>query len=267
MTATASNQTDFVPLSDEHKFTFELQGWVCIPGVLPPEQAAEMRDYITDVHSREDKPRAHVFTGPAQALLDHPVLIGALREFIMGVGGESAHPFRCEGGFSVVRSHGERDHQLPHRGPRIGAFTYGFRDGRIDSGLTRVVWELNEVGPDDHATGFFTGSHKMNLPIPDALRTIDSPLLSTYTCPPGSLILFSESTIHAGMVWRNADHPRVALLYAYSSACAQWHKLNLPRDIIEAMPEKRRTLFRGVWGHNFHAGQSNNYYDETNVSL
>ena len=28
---------------------------------------------------------------------------------------------------------------------------------------------------------------------------------------------------------------------------AQWHRLNLDHETIEAMPEKRRTLFRGVW--------------------
>eukprot|EP01044_Picomonas_judraskeda_P020446 COSAG03_NODE_4551_length_1511_cov_7.096894_1_plen_31_part_10 len=30
---------------------------------------------------------------------------------------------------------------------------------------------------------------------------------------------------------------------------AQYHRMNLPREVVEAMPPKRQTLFRGVWGH------------------
>jgi hypothetical protein len=29
---------------------------------------------------------------------------------------------------------------------------------------------------------------------------------------------------------------------------AQYRRLNLPVEVVEAMPPKRRTLFRGVWG-------------------
>ena len=38
---------------------------------------------------------------------------------------------------------------------------YHMEKGRVHSGLTRVVWELNEVAPGDGGTLFLSGSHKV----------------------------------------------------------------------------------------------------------
>ncbi len=47
---------------------------------------------------------------------------------------------------------------------------------------------------------------------------------------------------------------------------AQYHRSNLPREVVEAMPPKRQTLFRGVWGHGGDPFE-NVYYDpETNFA-
>jgi hypothetical protein len=54
---------------------------------------------------------------------------------------------------------------------------------------------------------------------------------------------------HAGGTWRNDAAPRMAIFNAYAPIMAQYHRLNTPKEVIEAMPEVRRSLFRGVWGH------------------
>jgi hypothetical protein len=54
---------------------------------------------------------------------------------------------------------------------------------------------------------------------------------------------------HAGAEWQNTATPRIAILNCYGPIMAQYQRLNVPPEVIEAMPPKRRTLFRGVWGH------------------
>lgn len=48
--------------------------------------------------------------------------------------------------------------------------------GRIHAGLTRVVWELNEVRNGEGGTMFLSGSHKSAFPRPPTLSQRDSPL-------------------------------------------------------------------------------------------
>jgi hypothetical protein len=38
---------------------------------------------------------------------------------------------------------------------------------------------------------------------------------------------------------------------ACNSPWAQWYRMNLDPELVEAMPPKRRTLFRGVYADNF----------------
>ena len=55
--------------------------------------------------------------------------------------------------------------------------------GRVHSGLTRVVWELNAVGASDGGTKFISGSHKAAFSRPNGTEK-DSPLLSTHLLLP-----------------------------------------------------------------------------------
>ena len=68
-----------------------------------------------------------------------------------------------------------------------------------------------------------------------------------YSCPAGSVVIFTESLIHAANDWTNPDNPRCAVFNAYNSIWSQWHRTNLSHEIIMSMPKKRRTLFRGTW--------------------
>ena len=67
--------------------------------------------------------------------------------------------------------------------------------GRVHSGLTRVVWELNPVTKTSGGTRFFTGSHKSAYIRPAELNTPDSGAFDTYECPAGSAIIFTEVTV------------------------------------------------------------------------
>jgi ectoine hydroxylase-related dioxygenase (phytanoyl-CoA dioxygenase family) len=137
----------------------------------------------------------------------------------------------------------------------------------VHAGLTRVVWELNEVGPGDGGTLLLSGSHKAAFPLPDALSDRDSPLWETYSCPAGSVLIFTEALCHSGARWNNEQRDRLSVFTCYNTVNAKWGKGRPTSEVIESMPPKRRTLFRGVWHGMGDVPGVNRYEDESNRSV
>ena len=264
-----SVRTEAVPMTDEQKFVFDLKGWIAIPGVLTGDEIEAIKAHVIALREAPDSLDPldrYSLSGPAQLLLDHPVAVGVLREILAGDRSEDCYGFRCENSFPVVRSTDYTGLDPHGGGAGVGLFAYNCHNGRIFSGLTRVVWELNPVEEGDGGTLFMSGSHKGNFGIHEEHNRMDSPMFESYTCPPGSVVIFSESVCHAGPLWTNAERPRISVFNCYAPSEAQYHKLNLPREVIEAMPPKRRTLFRGVWTHDFKNAQPNDYFGEDNIA-
>ncbi|NKB66149.1 MAG: hypothetical protein GKR89_03725 [Candidatus Latescibacteria bacterium] len=250
-----------VPMTDEQKFFFDLHGWILLPAVLTPAQIEPLKAEVYG-GARQS------YQGALQTLLDHPAIVGILSEILAEEPylSDDYYSFRCEGSFTTVRPPGwsksERgDNGLPHvvRPPQqANAMRYQVAGGKIFAGLTRVVWELEEVKAGQGGTTFLSGSHKAHFnyggPNPNAPNIGGSPwedsmraAMTPYSCPAGSVVIFTESLIHAANDWTNPDNPRCAVFNCYNSLWAQWHRLNLAHEKIEAMPPKRRTLFRGTW--------------------
>jgi hypothetical protein len=251
---------DSIPMTDEQKFFFDLRGWLLLPSVLTAEEVEEMK---ADVYSGAK----NSYEG-LQCLLDHPAIVGILSEILteQPFARDECYGFRCEGSFITIRNPGwstkdRGDGGMPHvvRPPQqANAMRYQVAGKKIFSGLTRVVWELEEVKAGQGATSFLSGSHKAHFnyggPNPYAPNIGGSPwedsmrkAMDDYSCPPGSVVIFTESLIHAANDWTNENNPRCAVFNCYNSIWAQWHKLNLSHEIIEAMPPRRRSLFRGTW--------------------
>jgi hypothetical protein len=256
-------------MTEEQKFLFDLKGWLLIPAVLKEAEIAAIKDHFAK--------GGNGFTGPAQELLDHPVVADVLNEILSEwEPQEDYYNFRCENSFVTIRQHGWKpgSTDVPHvvRPPQAaGVMNYQCKGGRIYSALTRVVWELNPVEKGDGGTLFLSGTHKANFPYPPSVREPDNAYMESYACPAGSVFIFTESLLHAATAWKNPNVDRVSLFNCYNSIWAQWHRLNLPHDLIESMPPKRRTLFRGVFAHDFtiqpHKEGSNRYYSANNRAL
>jgi len=260
-----------VPMTEEQRFVFDLKGWLLIPAVLQPAQIDALKAHLEALAKDRDSLDPidrYSLSGPAQILLDHPAIVSILEEILGHNRDEQSYGFRCESSFSTIRPAGWDNGQAAHGGGNNVSplFSYQCKDGSIYSGLTRVVWELNPVERGTGGTVLLSGSHKMNFALPDSIDK-QSPLFEHYACPAGSVLIFSEAVVHAGMPWTNERHPRMAIFNAYSRVDTQYHKLNLPREVIEAMPPRRRTLFRGVWSHDFTARRPNTYFSADNVSL
>ena len=256
-----NTSSSIVPMTEEQKFFFDLRGWILLPAVLTSDQIEPLKAeaYVGARNSYE---------GKRQELLDHPAIVGILSEILAEdpFNHDDSYGFRCEGSFTTVRQSGwdtsERgDNGLPHvvRPPQqANAMRYQVAGGRIFAGLTRVVWELEQVREGQGGTTFLSGSHKAHFgyggPNKWAPNIADSPweqsmrnMMDGYSCPAGSVVIFTESLIHAANDWTNPDNPRCAVFNAYNSIWSQWHRTNLSHEIIMSMPKKRRTLFRGTW--------------------
>ena len=250
-----------VPMTSEQKFFFDLRGWILLPAVLSEDEIEETKEEVY-AGARQS------YEGALQKLLDHPAIVGILNEILSEdpFVKDDCYGFRCEGSFTTVRPPGwsksERgDGGLPHvvRPPQqANAMRYQVAGSKIFAGLTRVVWELEEVKAGTGGTSFLSGSHKahFNYGGPDPYRPniSDSPwegsmraIMEDYSCPPGSVVIFTESLVHAANDWTNPDNPRCAVFNCYNSIWAQWHRLNLSHETIAAMPPKRQSLFRGTW--------------------
>ena len=250
-----------VPMTSEQKFFFDLRGWILLPAVLSEDEIEETKEEVY-AGARQS------YEGALQKLLDHPAIVGILNEILSEdpFVKDDCYGFRCEGSFTTVRPPGwsksERgDGGLPHvvRPPQqANAMRYQVAGSKIFAGLTRVVWELEEVKAGTGGTSFLSGSHKahFNYGGPDPYRPniSDSPwegsmraIMEDYSCPPGSVVIFTESLVHAANDWTNSDNPRCAVFNCYNSIWAQWHRLNLSHETIAAMPPKRQSLFRGTW--------------------
>ena len=249
-----------VPMTDEQKFFFDLKGWIMLPEVLSPAEIEEAKKAVYDGAK-------NAYHEKLQYLIDHPAVTGILAEILSEEPfvREDRYSFRFEGSFVAVRPPGwsveERgDNGLPHvvRPPQqANAMRYQVAGGKIFSGLTRVVWELEEVKAGMGGTTFLSGSHKAHFnyggasryapniagsPWEDSMRAA----MEEYSCPPGSVVIFTESLVHAANDWTNPDNARCAVFNCYNSAWAQWHKLNVDHETVMAMPPKRRSLFRAV---------------------
>ena len=239
-------------MTESERFHFDLAGFVVRPAILAADEIDAIVDQIDRIKRDPDSlPPAHraVPGGPSSVLIDHPRVVDVLHDII-------GPEIRLESSGSVWRSKGEAHGDLHGGGPQQGDPIFGYRvnNGRIHAGMVRVVFELTDVAKGDGGTHFIAGSHKSNFPMhPDHMSLEPgkrSPFLTTYECPAGSAIFFTENVCHAGPEWRR-DTPRVAVLNAYAHLATHWHRLTLPAEVLESLPREKQAYFRPPWIADF----------------
>ena len=238
-------------MSEHDKVVFDLKGYIIKPAVLNESEVKVLKDFVLRQKNDPKSLPTHerqLPGGPFADLIDHPVVM----DILLNVIDPDIEKIRLENVFLNYRELGESKWD-PHAGGKTTNpnYAYNFHDGRIYAGMTRVVWELSEVKQDQGGTCFIPGSHKANYNIrTNRLASIDardSGLWESYSCPPGSLIVFSEAVRHSGDVWRNPDNPRVAIFCAYNHINVRHHKPNVPAEVIEKLAPKHQRFFRDVY--------------------
>ena len=241
-----------MPMTDEERFRFDLTGFLVRPAILTPGETATIVEQIDRIaHDPESLPPEHraVPGGPASLLIDHPKALEVLHEII-------GPDIRLENSSHVWREKGQSHGGLHGGGSQQADPIFGYRasNGRIHAGMVRVVFELSDVAKTDGATHFIPGSHKSNFPMhPDHMSLEDgerSEYLTSYDCPAGSAIFFTENLCHAGPVWQR-DTPRIAVLHAYAHIATHWHRLKTPPAVMRGLPREKQAYFREPWVADF----------------
>ena len=219
-----------VELTAEQRYAFDLRGWLLIENVLSEDEIAAAKEHITRLHTDRESLSEHhrsSMGGPCVDLIDHPVVVGFMHEFVYQpftdgsktppLGNQSCYGFRMEMSFSQYRQRGDGNFG-PHNGNGMmrvpgDHHTYHAFPGQAHTCLTRALWELNPVEDGKGGTLFISGSHKAAFTGPESLRSMDSPFWDSYSCPPGSVLFFTEAVTHSSSVW-DMDTPRMAIFKA-----------------------------------------------------
>ena len=256
---TNSDQLPVINLNQEQKYPFDRNGWLLIPGVLNGVELKEMQEFGAQLRhdplSIPEKERS-AMGGPLQKLIDHPLVVGFMNEFVSHppLSSHCCYGFRMESCSLFYRTLND-GHFGPHNGNGLLRFPgdshlYRCIPGKAYSGLSRVVWELNPVKKGQGGTLLVTGSHKAVYAAPESLKTVDSPIWDTYGCPEGSLLFFTEALTHSAHPWTNTENDRIAIFSCYNTVNSKWHDWEPNPDLLAEMPAMRQTLFRPVRAAN-----------------
>ena len=260
-----SDQLPVINLSQEQKYTFDRKGWLLIPGVLSGSELKEMQEFGSqlrnDPQSIPEKDRS-AMGGPLQKLVDHPLVVGFMNEFVAHppLSSSCCYGFRMESCSLFYRTLND-GHFGPHNGNGLFRFPgdshlYRCIPGKAYSGLSRVVWELNPVKKGKGGTLLVTGSHKAVYAAPESLKSPNSSIWDTYGCPEGSVLFFTEALTHSTHPWTNTENDRIAVFSCYNTVNSKWHDWEPHPELLAEMPPMRQTLFRPVRAANNLVGEN-----------
>lgn len=232
-------------MTDEELFTFDLEGFLILKGVLSPDQVARLAT-VAAGHAAADRPAydrvfgASTWSADYQALIDHPRILPYLLDLL-------GPKFRLDHDYCIFMRRGGRGQDL-HGGatPDNPDHWYQYRDGVVRSGLTVVGFVLTPARPGDGGFCCIPGSHKSNFvaSLPQAVRSYarTPPYVVQAAVEPGDAIIFTEALIHGTAPW-TAEHERMMVIYKYSAGHSAWMgtypDLTAYRDLTE---QQRRIL-------------------------
>jgi ectoine hydroxylase-related dioxygenase (phytanoyl-CoA dioxygenase family) len=227
-------------MTDEEKYYFDLCGYIIVRNALTPEEVAALNavlderwDDLQEIQeslARGAKDLVGEFRrkglglpldaegekGEAcRSVLAHPKINPYLNEIIgKGFRLDHVHSF-------IVQEKGCEGHTF--HGSTGPAFDpnqfYIVRNGKMNSGLTVVTWQLADVNPGDGGFTLVPGSHKGNFPVPDAMRlyAIFQDRFEPMVMKAGDAVIFSETVLHGTLPW-TSDNPRRSILARYTAA-------------------------------------------------
>lgn len=261
LTSTNADGLPVIIPTQKQKYDFDHKGWLLLRNILSEAEVKEMRGFCNQLKNEPNnipEPERCGLGGPLQKLVDHPVVVGLLNEFLAypPAASEDCYGFRLEESDIIFGSGQSDNHEKYSNNKGNGMFRlpgdshiYRCVPGRGWSGLTRAIWELSEVDAETNRFRFITGSHKSAYPVPNVIIDDNSSIWETYECPAGSLFFLTESITQMNI--QDASHSgmntRIHISNSYNTVASRWSNWLPHPQLIESMPPKRQTLFREVY--------------------
>jgi hypothetical protein len=163
-----THKEEKVILTPEEKFTFDLEGYLVVKGVLAQNEIDEINTLAAaawpgeyDEKGVRRTSRISQWGAATQRLMDHPGIVPYLTE-LLGPYVRVDHDYSIfmQKGGSAGRLHGG---PVMHGGVTAGDHWYKYHDGIMRNGLTVFTYCLSHAGPGDGGFGCVPGSHKSNL--------------------------------------------------------------------------------------------------------
>lgn len=255
------------PLDD---YLFDLRGYLILRNAVEPQVIAELnaefdkfpRDldrghWYRGSQRRDYDPKTGMelhhcieIGGPFEKLIDNPGWIeyarhyaGEEHSYVKGVFiDECIASIRNSGGNHPLHSGG---FDVPLR------CVYDYHHGRFRCGQVNIIVALTDIGPGDGATLVVPGSHKANLPHPEAAsHTYGGDLAGKLPTGAveahmnkGDALLFVDAIMHGGVDRTNPGERRVCIYrYGPSWAKTRYGYQYSPELLARLTPARRRIL-------------------------
>ena len=240
-------------MTDEQRFIFDIQGYLVVEGVLPPERVQRMCVAMEDHGIREPQNNPNFsrfgnFLGWGddwRNLIDEPAILPILTA-LMGP------RFRLDHAYGMaMRAAGEGGGEGLHH--HSGMFEYGCfyvtHHDRMHNGLVVVSYALTDIEPGMGGFACIPGSHKANYPVPEKWYSVyDNPMVRQVPQKAGDDLIFTESLTHGTMPWRDPDKERRSVLLKYTPHYMNWSQHSVTAD-IEGLTERQKLMLEPpyVW--------------------
>lgn len=238
-------------MTPEQRFIFDVQGYIVVENVLPPEQVKRMLADMDahDIKNPNNDPSKSRFGGflswspDWHGLIDHPKITPLLVEML-------GPKFRLDHAYGMAMSaNGARGGEGLHH--EAGMFHHGsyyvtHRD-RMHNGLLVVSYSLCDVNPGDGGFCCIPGSHKALYPVPRQWYGLnDNPMVKQPSVKAGDVIIFTEALTHGTMPWTNTHHERRSALLKYCPHYMQW--AGKPMDSsFPGLSDRQRLIMQGAY--------------------
>ncbi|CAB3822053.1 hypothetical protein LMG3410_00319 [Achromobacter aegrifaciens] len=240
---------------DERIAAFERDGFVVMPGIIPPEQVSQLQEALIRIEAEHnlgyaqtsfegrktvrinnllvydprfwDVPLQPDVLSLAERLLDRELLLSSLCSLTLAPG-QGAQPLHED----------TQQLALPRPRPPLAV---------------NAIWALSDFTAENGATHIVPGSHRYDSSPPYGAQDIDT---VQATMKAGSVMLFDSALWHKGGA-NNSNARRYALSCYY---CAGWMRqqenlqLGIPAEVARSFPRRLQELcgysiYKGQYGH------------------
>ena len=226
-------------MTDEQRYLFDLQGYLVLKNVVPPETVAAVNAVLDRFEAMDEdelprgvshgKPRtseelylANMVEGDRifHPFIDHPDVIPIISEITLGL-------YRLNHCYAIYRHGGGYTYMHMQNTPMHPKATYHCLNGEMFSLTSKAVFPMLNHNAEDGCFAAIPGSHKANFVRPFGNHPDDNPGLVAIDAQPGDCIVFTEALTHGSFV-NTSGRSRRTLYYCYSVGyMPDWSKFGL----------------------------------------